>query len=962
MIIVFAALAVLVGLVAVLISQPLVRRFALRNVVRRPREAMLVMLGCLLGTSLVVGSFAVGDSFIKSVSDDAVAALGPLDAIVSFDNAETWGDGNRRLASLESPGVRASAAVATLETPMTAGDAAAAPQARLLEMDYARAARLGQPADTGLSGRGPAAGHAWASPSLAAELGIKSGDSVQVHAGRSVVFVVDRVAPEGALTEFRETATGSKSNLLVAPGTIGALIADNPRSPSPQYLSVVAGPALKTSDVVPPVAVTNQLRRTLTTAMSGLGATVNTVKADRLADAKSFGEGAKFFLTIIGAFGIAAGVLLLINVFIMLAEERLAELGTMRAVGLSRRPFVAAFSAEGCIYSLVGAAIGGLVGLGLGRVMVGFAASSLKGDVGTDAGVNLAFSISRTSLMVGIASGFLVSVVVVVLTSVRISYMNVISAIRVLPEGRRPNRRAGRRLAVFGVLAGIAMTVAGRSAGLTDLLVGGPIVSLACVGVVLRSWLTAQTAITVVGIPIILWGGWLFVYFTGDGAQVGPSLMVILGLTLTTAGVLIANAQQARVANLLRLPLGARSGTTVRLGLAYPVARRVRTALTVAPFALVIFTLTYTEGLSHLITHELKRVAPRLGGDYHVFVDSSATNPYTFADLESAADVRHVATTSTLLTSVARPGDSIRSLWPLTAFDANLANVKPPPLVARAPGYSSDTAVYRAVATDADSVIVSANFLLTRRGNLAPEDGKEPLLAPEVGQVFTVYDVASDRARELTIAGVTYSDVTSSGMFYGRVGAQALFGERLKPTSAFVAVKGDTRAFAQRIERAGAEHGVRATVIIDAARETSAFIGDLVNLYRSDLGIGLVVGVAGIGVVLIRSVRERNRQIGTLRAMGFEARQIGRSFLIEGAFVGLQGLTVGIGLGALVVFTQGKTDAVKEIFGYYPPMPPPPLSVAILGLTLLLAALLASVGPARAASRIPPAVALRLVD
>ena len=134
------------------------------------------------------------------------------------------------------------------------------------------------------------------------------------------------------------------------------------------------------------------------------------------------------------------------------------------------------------------------------------------------------------------------------------------------------------------------------------------------------------------------------------------------------------------------------------------------------------------------------------------------------------------------------------------------------------------------------------------------------------------------------------------------------------------------------------------------------------NLYRSDLGIGLVVGVAGIGVVLIRSVRERNRQIGTLRAMGFEARQIGRSFLIEGAFVGLQGLTVGIGLGVLTILSAAKTASIKDLFGYYPPTPLPPLSILMLGLTLLAAALLASVGPARAASRIPPAVALRLVD
>jgi putative ABC transport system permease protein len=155
---------------------------------------------------------------------------------------------------------------------------------------------------------------------------------------------------------------------------------------------------------------------------------------------------------------------------------------------------------------------------------------------------------------------------------------------------------------------------------------------------------------------------------------------------------------------------------------------------------------------------------------------------------------------------------------------------------------------------------------------------------------------------------------------------------------------------------------MRAAVIVDAARDATSFVKDIVNLYRSDLGIGLVVGVAGIGVVLIRSVRERNRQIGTLRAMGFEARQIGRAFMIEGAFVGLQGVVVGIGLGVLTLISISRTAAMKDLFGYHPPRPGLPISIAVLGATLFVAAVLASVGPARAASRIPPAVALRLVD
>ena len=760
---------------------------------------MLVMLGCLLGTSLVVGSFSVGDSFVKSISDDARATLGPIDAFVTFDDAESWSEGTRRLAALNAPQVRAAAALAFVEAPMTAGPTAAAPDARLVEMDYVRAAQLGTSAQTGLDGQRPAPGQAWASPGLATALGLKVGDSVEVHAGRSITLKVDRITRPGVLTEFREAATGPKSNLLVAPGTISELVTGSPTPPIVEYRAVIAGPVARSADQVAPAAVTSALRRAVATRLAGLNASVVTVKADRLREAKSFGENVRFFLTVIGSFGIAAGILLLINVFVMLAEERLAELGTMRAVGLSRRPFIAVFSAEGCIYAIVGALLGGAVGLGLGRVMVGFASRAVRGDVGPDAGLNVVFSITRDSLTTGIAAGFLVSVVVVILTSVRISRMNVISAIRVLPEPTRADGRTRHGLAAGGFVVGVALTALGATLPQNEMLLLGPMVCLLCIGLLMRPRFSARTAITTAGVPLILWGGVIFTYVTNE-RTISPATTVLIGLALTTAGVLVANAQQSGVANVLRRPLGARSGTTARLGLAYPVARRVRTALTVAPFALVIFTLTYTEGLSHLITREFQRIMPIAGGAYQVFMESSATSPYRFADLEGASDVRHVAPTSTLIASVGRPQDKAQTLWPLTAYDERLAEVQPPPLVERPKGYATDAAVYRAVAEDPDNVIVSTNFLFTRKSNFAQgAPGNEPVFAPRIGQTFTIYDVASERAREVRIAGVFYTDVVSSGIFYGHDGAQSLFGDRLKPTSAFVATRGDARAFSSRV-------------------------------------------------------------------------------------------------------------------------------------------------------------------
>ena len=65
----------------------MLRRLALRNVARRPRETMLVILGSLLGTAIMTGSFVVGDTFTSSIRRGAFEQLGPIDEVVSVGAA-----------------------------------------------------------------------------------------------------------------------------------------------------------------------------------------------------------------------------------------------------------------------------------------------------------------------------------------------------------------------------------------------------------------------------------------------------------------------------------------------------------------------------------------------------------------------------------------------------------------------------------------------------------------------------------------------------------------------------------------------------------------------------------------------------------------------------------------------------------------------------------------------------------
>src|SRR5690606_18923133 len=74
---------------------------------------------------------------------------------------------------------------------------------------------------------------------------------------------------------------------------------------------------------------------------------------------------------------------------------------------------------------------------------------------------------------------------------------------------------------------------------------------------------------------------------------------------------------------------------------------------------------------------------------------------------------------------------------------------------------------------------------------------------------------------------------------------------------------------------------------------TTSFFG----LMRGYLGLGLIIGIAGLGVVMLRAVRERRTEVGVLRAIGFPAPVVRRAFLLEAAFIALQGIVIGIVLG-----------------------------------------------------------------
>ena len=74
------------------------------------------------------------------------------------------------------------------------------------------------------------------------------------------------------------------------------------------------------------------------------------------------------------------------------------------------------------------------------------------------------------------------------------------------------------------------------------------------------------------------------------------------------------------------------------------------------------------------------------------------------------------------------------------------------------------------------------------------------------------------------------------------------------------------------------------------------------RLIEGFMALGLIVGVAALGVVSARSVVERRQQIGVLRAIGYRRSMVQACFLLESSFVALTAIVVGTALGLAVAY------------------------------------------------------------
>lgn len=410
----------------------------------------------------------------------------------------------------------------------------------------------------------------------------------------------------------------------------------------------------------------------------------------------------------------------------------------------------------------------------------------------------------------------------------------------------------------------------------------------------------------------------------------------------------------------------------VRTAVAYPLASKFRTGMTMVMISLVVFALTMMSTMN--ATFDRIFLADSALGGWDIVADENPNNPIPSigAALDDAgSSTQQQFRAEGVLTfadeSFVRqefPTFSNSSGYPVIAVDRGFLDGGHVPLSARATGFESDADVWAALKTR-DNVAVIDGFTL--------EEGGGGFFSDES---FQIKGIATDADEFEPVTIIVGDEVTAASIEVEVIGviefgaSQSFFGVFV-PQSAFLRIfgvgefsrhmialedPGQSKDVAREIEATLFTAGVQAESLKERVADEQALNRNFFRLMQGFMGLGLLVGIAAVGVIAFRTVVERRQQIGMLRAIGYKRSTVALSFLLESSFITLLSVVSGILLAIWLSYFMLTSDQFPGADGsYYVPW----LQIIAIGVFTLLASIVMTIIPARQAASVPTAEALR---
>ena len=455
-------------------------------------------------------------------------------------------------------------------------------------------------------------------------------------------------------------------------------------------------------------------------------------------------------------------------------------------------------------------------------------------------------------------------------------------------------------------------------------------------------------------------------------------VMFVSGIAMVAAAVWVVMYNT----DLLLRALSQLTGRFGKLGpvmvtaVAYPLSAKFRTGLTLAMFSLVIFTLVVMSVLTKSFGTEFSDTE-RVTGGWDIQGSVNLNTPIQRIDVEIAnspdlrtEDFLAIGGYTPAFVQWRQPGTESQR-WSGTALqatsdeylDATRHEFK---LIAN--GYGPTSAeVWEALKADPKLAVLAGTDVSTRPNagdNWRDFYDIEGLYYFDEEMSPTEIEVRERRSGtiiQLTAIGVLdriHEYTTPIIVSKATVDNAAPFPVPITNYQFRVAEGVDTEQTAKSLEASFLEHGLETEVLEEVIDKEQAAFRSFFNLFTGFMGLGLFVGIAALGVVSTRAVVERRQQIGVLRAIGYRRGMVQLSFLLESSFVALLGAIIGVVLGIVLgwnAVADIRDDEGVDTIRFSVPW----VQIVVILVATYVFSLLATYFPARQASRIYPAEALR---
>lgn len=487
----------------------------------------------------------------------------------------------------------------------------------------------------------------------------------------------------------------------------------------------------------------------------------------------------------------------------------------------------------------------------------------------------------------------------------------------------------------------------------------------------------ARPVFTTMGLVMLLF--WLL--FAGNNVpglremEGDIEMFFLSGVTMVIAGtfVLVYNADLMLGLLLLSGRWFSTLVPSIRTAVAYPLANKFRTGMTIAMISLVMFALvmmsTMNENFDRIFLNE-----DSLGG-YDIVASENPGNPVP--DLEGALREEGVDTSAFVgvdeiklanqtvadVAQVKANGKQEFASYNMLGVSDGFLQNNTLDFQARARGYADNESIWKALLENPDLAVIDA-FAIPSGGfgdfGGFQLDGIEPSDSTFDPIPLVVRDSANGKLRTVQIIGILHTE--ASGLYGGLMLTDQAFTDVFgAPESTLHYIRlqpgADDNATALAIEKALLRRGVQADALRKIIDDFQAQSRGFLYLIQGFMGIGLFVGIAAVGVIAFRTVVERRQQIGMLRAIGYTRRAVALSFLMESSFTALLGIGSGVLLAVLLAWQLVSTDEFVPggVDQFYIPW----VQILVVSGFAFLASLVMTIIPARQASNIPIAEALR---